>query len=348
MKQHEREFFIALIRSGNVYITYNDLELVIKPPTLEQNIRACQVYQKTYEEAYHEGIMTEEETEEWMMEQELWTPDDMLKVKGLEKDLETLKVEIYNARNDNKLKKSIRHHLRSCEQTLLSYLNKKSMYFSNTCEGLASIEKTYYTIKKTTYLKNKLYHFDDMSLASIVSDWNNSILSETKIRELARTEPWKTLWVIKKNKNVSLFANAKNTELTHNQKSILIWSQMYDNIQESLDCPSNDVIEDDDMLDGWFIIQNRKRQKERAEKEFEETTNQKIKNSSEVFIMSKDKKDKDRVESMNDINAKNIIKQRQNLINRRGSVEQQQFFDEQLKMQTKQNESFKSHVRGGR
>jgi len=348
MKQHEREFFIALIRSGNVYITYNDLELVVKPSTLEQNIRAHQIYQKTYEEVYHDGIMTEEETEEWMMEQELWTPDDMLKVKGLEKDLERLKIEIYNARNDNKLKRSIRHHIRSCETVLLTYLNKKSYYFSNTCEGLASLEKTYYIIKNTTYLNNKLYHFDDMSLASIVSDWNNSVLNENKIRELARTDPWKTLWVIKKNKNVRLFANPKNTELTNNQKSLLIWSQMYDNIQESLECPSSDVIEDDDMLDGWFIVQSKKREKERAEKEFEESTNQKIKNSSEVFIMSKDQKDKNRIDSMNDVNAQNIIRQRKNLINRKGSVEQQQFFDEQLKMQTKQNEAFKSHVRGGR
>ena len=42
---------------------------------------------------------------------------------------------------------------------------------------------------------------------------------------------------------------------------------MYDNIQESMDCPTEDVINDDDMLDGWFIVQNRKREKDKKEKD---------------------------------------------------------------------------------
>ena len=39
---------------------------------------------------------------------------------------------------------------------------------------------------------------------------------------------------------------------------IVIWSKMYDNVQESIDAPIQSVMEDDDALDGWFIVQNRK------------------------------------------------------------------------------------------
>ena len=46
-----------------------------------------------------------------------------------------------------------------------------------------------------------------------------------------------------------MFLNATEGELTYNQKNLMIWSQMYDNIQETLDCPSKEVIEDDDILD---------------------------------------------------------------------------------------------------
>ena len=37
-----------------------------------------------------------------------------------------------------------------------------------------------------------------------------------------------------------------------------------------MDCPTDDVIKDDDLLDGWFVIQAKKREKDRLEKEFEE------------------------------------------------------------------------------
>ena len=43
------------------------------------------------------------------------------------------------------------------------------------------------------------------------------------------------------------------------QKNILILSRMYDNVQESLDCPADDIMQDDDMLDGWFIHQKNKK-----------------------------------------------------------------------------------------
>ena len=44
-------------------------------------------------------------------------------------------------------------------------------------------------------------------------------------------------------------------------KNIVMWSQLYDNVQESMDAPTKDVIKDDDLLDGWLIVQGKKREK---------------------------------------------------------------------------------------
>lgn len=349
MKHHEREFFISLIRSGKTYIHYDNLELVIRPLTIEQNIRACQFYNEVYEQAYIDGMMDKEETELWMKEQGLWTYEDDEKVKGLEKDIERLKVEIFNAKNNEQLKERIRMYIRAGEKQLNEQLVKQNQYFGNTCEGIATTEKTSYIIRNTTFLNEKLYDFDDVSLSYVINEWQESLLSEKQCRELARTEPWKSLWIIKDNARIKLFENTEGFELTYNQKNILIWSQMYDNIQESLDCPTVDVINDDDMLDGWFIIQGKKREKEKAEKEFEETTkNSKIKNASEVFIMSNNSNDRDKINNMNDIHGSNIKKQREALIKKKGVVSQNEFFDEKLRVQTEATNKFKGHVRGGR
>lgn len=330
MKHHEREFFVSMIRSGKVFIYHKGIDLEIRPLTLDQSFKSCQIYRDAYDKAMSEEIMTEEDINEWMLENELWTIFDDKKEEGLKKDLEKLKIEIYNARDDSKTATIIRAYIRSGELQLSSHLNKKYLYYQNTCEGIASAERLSWIIKNTTYHEDKIYNFDEVSLQYIVDEWQSHFLSDSKTRDLARNDPWKSLWIVRDACGVPLFANPPNTELTHNQKNLLIWSQMYDNIQESLDCPSKEVIEDDDMLDGWFIIQSQKRDKERAEKEFEQnTTNEKIKNASEVYVIAKDNKKINQINDMNDPISKMIKQQRKQAINNNEGTLQEQHLPDQ-------------------
>lgn len=318
-----------MIRSGKVSVNYNDIELQIIPLTLDQSFKSCQIYKAAYEKAYSEEIMTEEDMDVWMMENELWNMHDDKKEEGLKKDIERLKVEIYNARDNDMLANSIRKYIRVGEAQLSSHLNKKYMYHQNTCEGVASAERLAWIIKNTTYLDGKPYDFEEISLQYVVDEWQSQFISENKSRELARNDPWKSLWITRENSGSPLFGNPPNTELTYNQKNLLIWSQMYDNIQESMECPNKEVIEDDDMLDGWFIIQHQKREKDRSEKEFEnDTKNEKIKNASEVYIVSNNPKKINKIHDMNDSVSKSIKKQRNATIEKRGYVEDQNLPDQ--------------------
>jgi hypothetical protein len=347
MTNHEREFFIALIRSSKIFIQKEDIELEIRPLSIEQSLKSLQVYKKAYDKAYSEEIMTEADINLWMTEQGLWTKEDDQILERFNSDIEKLKIEIYNSRNDSRLVNTIKLYLRAGESQLSSHLNKKYIYYSNTCEGVASTERLSWIIKNTTYHKNHLYHFDDLSLEYVTSEYQSNFLSENQLRELARNEPWKTLWITRENSGCKLFKNTDDSELTYNQKNLLIWSQMYDSIQESLDCPSKDVIEDDDMLDGWFILQNKKREKEKLEKELDDKiVNDKIKNSSEVFVMAKDKKARQNVENLNDPSAKMIKKQRENYIHKQGTVEQQYLPDQKRNIQIMANNKMIKKVGG--
>jgi hypothetical protein len=332
MKQHEREFFISLIRSGKYFVK----NLVIIPPTIDQYVQACQVYNESFQQAYVDGMMDESEIDQWMREQDLWTKSDDEKLEGLNKDIERLKIEIYNARNNDSLREQIRLYIRAGEKQLVSHINKKNQYYLNTCEGFASYEKLAWIIRNTTYQNSVLYDFDTISLQYIIDEYQNSAIAESKIRELSRSEPWKSLWVIRENAQVKLFNNNPDQELTYNQKNLIIWSQTYDNIQESMDCPQKEVIEDDDLLDGWFILQGQKREREKNEKEFEDSVkNDKIKNSSEVFVMASNDKDVRKIDSLNNPHAAMIKKQREQLLKNKGEVTQDQFADERLNLQMK-------------
>ena len=97
MKFHEREFFVARIMSGRLKYEKNGLTLFINPSTVEQNYEAQEVFKNTYEKALSEGIMTEEECLLMLVEQGLWNDEDQESMDGLEKDIEQLKIEIYEA-----------------------------------------------------------------------------------------------------------------------------------------------------------------------------------------------------------------------------------------------------------
>lgn len=341
MKHHEREFFVSMIRSGKVFITHKNIDLEIYPLTLDQSFKSCQIYQKAYDKAFSEEIMTEEDMDQWMMENELWTLHDNKKEEGLKKDIERLKVEIYNARDNTMLANNLRKYIRAGESQLTAHLNKKYIYHQNTCEGIASAERLAWIIKNTTYFNGKLYNFEEVSLQYVVDEWQSHFLSESKSRELARNDPWKSLWITRESSGYKLFANPPNTELTYNQKNILIWSQMYDNIQESMECPNKEVIDDDDMLDGWFIIQHQKREKDRIEKEFESNTkNEKIKNASEVFVVSTKEK-VEKINTMNDMNAQIIKQQRKIALDHYGALDEQNLPDQRRNIQMMANNQFK-------
>lgn len=334
MKYHEREFFISLIRSGKVLIEKNDITLEIRPLTIEQSLLASKVYQKSYFKAVSEEFMTEEELTIWMIDSGIWTPYDDKIIEQYNKDIEKLKVDIYKSYGKKKATETIRRSIRILEIKTSSHLQKKHSYYSNTCEGIASSEKLDWVIKNTTYYQNKIYDFSEINLEYVISEFQDNILSEKQCRELARTDPWRSYWTTKN--YCKLFSNDGDYELSHNQKNLLIWSQMYDNIQESVDCPVDDIINDDDMLDGWFIIQREKREKDKLQSELENSSlkNSKIKNSNEVFIMA-DKDDKQQlsiIDSLNDGNAKYIQNERFNKTQAsENPLQDIDFFDQKVK-----------------
>ena len=349
MDNHEREFFISLVRLGKCFLCEKDIKLEIRPLTIEQELESNYIFKNTFESSLADEIMTEQQIEVWMNESGLWTAEHETKLEGLKQDLEKLKTEIYNNRHEVKLREKIRRYIRGCEKALSVTSREKNQYFHNSREGYALSEKVSWIIQNSTYHNNTIYNFQEIPINYVVDEWQKSILSESNIRELAREEPWKSLWSIRENSQIKLFNGGLDVQLTINQKNLVIWSQIYDNIQESLDCPSEEVIKDDDLLDGWFLIQNKKRKSEKLEKEFEqEIKNEKIKNSSEIFIIANDSKNKQRIEQLNSPVALAIKQQRAQYIQENKNVKHHDLPDEKQKIEMQVANMIASRNRGGR
>ena len=341
MQQYEREYFVSRIRSGIYIVDYNGIKLKILPHTIEDEFEANQVYMDTFNCAVEDEIKTFDEMHEWAKDKGLWTEEDDEREKGFEKDLDKLRIEIFKARNNESRRETIRKYIRAGEKQELEHLSKKYLYQENTCEGLAMVDKSCELIRLCTYFGEQLFDFGSLDIKIIWGVINNQSCKENQLREMARSEPWKTIWVLRSSGGFNLFNN-HGRELTTEQKNLLVWSKMYDNIQESMDCPSDDVIEDDDMLDGWFLVQKQKRDKDKAEAEFNNTVNNpKLNHADDVFLMAGSQKDAEKIDSMNDMHGKMTKKERAAAIKHKGSVEQHEFRDERLKARRQSNQQFK-------
>ena len=346
MKQHEREFFVARIRSGIVPVSNNHATVYVHAPTMIQSLEAGRLAMSAYDKALYEGMMTQDQMEEWMIDHGLWSYEEEQRMEGIQDDIKRLRKEIYTNRDNERLRERIRLYIRAGERGYTDLAMKKAEYTLNTCEGLALAAKYKFIIKNCcTTVDGEPYGFEDMTVDFVSSQYQTSSLSEKELREIAREEPWKSTWSVY-GKSENMLFNNKDRELTQDQKSILIWSTMYDNIQEHLECPSEEVIKDDDVLDGWFVVQKEKREQEKLEAEMTgELTNEKIKNSHEVYMIADNDKRKSKIEKMNNSTSAMFKKQREALVEARGAAQQNEFFDEKIGIRAQQGQMFKNKFR---
>lgn len=350
MKQHEREYFTSRIRSGIYRLNFEKLLLKIRPITLEQNFELQEKALIYYSEVREEGFLTNDEILEQMKQRGLWLQKDEDRIEGLQKDIDRLKVELFENRNKKKLVSQIRKYLKAGKEQFMEMMAKKYDLCENSCEGVlyARKMKEYVSLccYKETDQGEELYDFKEIGKDHVAQAYNTQMLGETGLRELARNDPWKSVWILHETNACKLFSNKEGTELTPDQKNILIWSKMYDNVQESMDCPTDDVIDDDDMLDGWFIVQRKQREKDRTNKELEQSTNNpKIAQSDEIFVFTDNQETANKINQSNTFHSQHVKTQRSAVIAAKGEARDLDFQDQQIKVRAQQNEMFKNKFR---
>lgn len=345
MDLSEREFLVFRIRSGVYKVPYNKFNIKVLTPTIEEEFESCEVYERSYYESMNDDIMTQEECAEWMLENGLWTYEEELKIKEINKEIENLKINVYKKFNNAKLRESARIYLRAAEEGLKQVENKKNAYYGNTCEGIAQLDKSMFLLEACSYVGGEKLDPDSVELNDLLNKYYSLILKEGDCREIARSDPWRSTWSLRETKTFNLFSNT-NRELSVDQRNLLIWSRMYDNIQESMECPSEKVIEDDDALDGWFIEQRRKNEREKAIGVIEDSMqNDKIRNSHEVLVFADNKTDAETIHEMNSMNAKVNKLQRKEVLKEKGSAVDLDFADQKMRLGNMAHEKFKNKFR---
>jgi len=339
MELRDREFFVYQISAGYIKYRAENLVLYIHEPNLDECYSAQEVYNQAYEEAELEGVYTIEEMLDVLRKNELWSDKDEAILKGLPKEIEDFKVKMFENLMKTKIRESLRGHLTKAKKQFEEIINKKHGYDLYTCSGYASYARACWTVEHCTRLEGGcVYNWKDVGLAEVMNFAQQSRPSEEQIREIAKTDPFRTCWGASKEKTFS----QRGVELTDVQKGLILWSKLYDGIHENPDCPSDDVVQDDDLFDGWLIHERRKRETEKNQNSAEAYDM----DADEVFIPVETSEDQNRVNGLNDPTSQMVIQQRHNQIQDAKSIKHSDLIDVRRDLQMKANEQYKNKVKG--
>ena len=300
MEFYERELLLSRILFGSTVIDINeDLTLYINPLTVKQNLLAQRVFKKAYDDALFSGVFTRKEMLALMENQGVWSEEMERGLKKTIKNIEDLKLDVYSNFLQPSKRESIRRDLRAKEREQLKFFEQRHQNAHLDCEGIATYSRMIWIIENTTTYENgDPYLFDEVSITSVLKRKGDSGIETSEYREIARTNPWKTIWNNAGQDPEKVFQKPI-FELTVAQSELTGWARLYDNVAESYEAPTDKIIEDDDALDGWLIKQSREREKEKNQYK-QDGISDRHANADEVFVVTQSREEAKEVYDLND------------------------------------------------
>lgn len=346
----ENQGIVSEIISGVVTFSFKNKMYAIHEASLISKNIAGKIYAEKFEMAKKSGIMTERQIIDYMIEHNFWSKEEEEEYEGLPKKIERAKLQLYNAHIKYRDKKPFRKNIENLKEVLLSLVEKRSPYLGQTAESLSALCRNRYLVcsnvtdlKGNKFINSDNYEDIDGSLINlIVNIYNASQHDDHKIRELSHSEPWRTYWNC--GKSTEGVFNKRAGELTSQQLNIISWSRVYDNIYESHECPSDEVIKDDDLLDGWLVHQHEKNKKRKNEAG-SGSKHSGVK-GDEVYIMADTREDASRVYDLNDAGGRAEVRSIQKQVEgNKKPVPVEKTVEAKLEMRQIQQEQFKSRTK---
>lgn len=276
----------------------------------------------------------------------MWTEGDDENWDKIPFDINSLKIDLYNKMKIGGDGADIKQNIQKLKTQLFLLSNKRSLFDQYTKEGIIEYAYNCFIVRKTTWSRNGRAELSIPELNNILSYLKDQRLSELDLRYLARHSDWRKLWDIKKHR---VFKN----DLSDEQLQLLTYTNMYACLHKHPECPPDRIIEDDDALDGWFLVNDKNRELEQKNKKYQGRIGKHIKaEASDVFLFPQPdlgevdiKQFASEIDDMNTGTSKLKKKNRLKQVSK-ADVIGYQFHDVELELQQQQRERFIKHAKG--
>lgn len=350
LSDERREEIVSRLLFGETVLSIGDRLIKITIPSPDIRVMANRVYNSTISKnRFEQCWLTEEQCLRTLVINGKCSPQIDQNIQEIQNTIEELKVKAYESIVDKDNHKKIRKQLDTVRHKYHDMVQIRHSLDHLTLKGFGEIAKRQYILYHTATdfnngekLWSSIDNMDVPLMEAITSSIIKQMISIEELREVARTDPWKAHWNISRGNPFTV----PITNLSEEQKTVILFSNMYENVAKHPECPSDNIINDDDLFDGWMIIQRRNREKEQTTKEINTSLGDTVNKANEVYVVAKDKNRANEIYNMNDIGSKMVIKQRSQQIKAQGRVEDTNLLDKRLEAQQKSNEQFIQTVRG--
>lgn len=343
MEHYLREYHTRRILADMVPFEYNNHIYYISSPTAEFKFYAEIVYKNVYERARQDNISMDNIVV-ILNRRGLWKEEDENYLHNFKEELDKTKIALYENYNNEK-KRYIYKKVIFDTMNGIASLNSKRLSMNHlTAEHVAFAAKQRFIIgasilkpnKKRLWNKISDWDKDNRIIDAAFEKLNEDMLSEEEIRDLVKNEPWKTVWSMS-NKAHILFRKPVK-DLGDEQMNVFIWSIVYDNISKSHEPPPKEIVEDDDALDGWILLQKRKREESEGKKEVIGMIDKNLAKYEEIFIIPQNESQIKKIQDLNNFQAKIAFKKKMMQVQQQGQVDEVNLVDrrEQIIIQSNQ------------
>lgn len=330
--------FYLFLHNGNKYkLVYPDLEI-----KYQAEIYAQEEY---YNNRFNDWIL-EDYIVDSLVAMGLWSYNGDDNLKNLEKQIEDHKVELYkNFLNPTKLK-SLRKTLNNIKSAYNKQFTTRHSLDQYTAHGYSQ------TIKNQYILIHSLYDINNNRIFKSLEDTDYDLLNKLSLtinddmidisvfRSIARSDQWRNYW----SANKDHMFNKPTVDWTDEQKTLVVLTKMYDSAYEHPECPPDNVFDDDDMFDGWMILQKRENEKNKNKNRTEKLLEgKKLDKAGEIFIMANSQEEAHNIYGLNDLTSRNIIRERNAVIQSSdNTLEDTNLPDVKRKIMIQSNEMYKN------
>lgn len=315
---------MARIVSGSVRLRLHLGVFTLVSPTRPQRYEAQELFAERLDEASAEGLFSEEELYDHLVESGAWDEESDGLLSSLPKEIEEFKFKLYKANFRSNERAVVRKALRAAEARVAELEGRRHAQDHLSRLGFAALARSRYLLGACLLARD-----GSPACAGDPGSWPSELLEEAAAahaalrlgerdyRELARGEPWRSLWGCRRGDG-DLFG-VPAADYTDEQRAIVSFACLYDDVRQHPECPADDVVADDDLLDGWLIDQRRRRADAGTDPDGL-VTNERIRNSQEVFFVADTREDADRIMAMNNEHARAVARGRFRVIAERGSL----------------------------
>jgi hypothetical protein len=349
MDQRTISLYLSRILSGYYIFLHKNIRYKLIYPNIDIKYQAEIYAEEEYCNNRFNDWITEDMAVDYLVSMGLWSPNGDSNLKNLEQQVDDIKIDLYkNFLNPTKIKQ-LRRNLLNIKNTYNRLYSTRHYLDQYTIEGYTQFLKNQYILVYSLFdIENNLI-FESLNKAdpSLLNSLSDTLITNTidisTFRYIARSDIWRNFW----SANQQNLFDKSTINWTDEQKTLVVLTKMYDSAHEHPDCPPDNIFEDDDMFDGWMLIQKKENEKTRNKNRTEKMLEgKKLNKAGEVFIMANSQEEAQNIYSLNDPNSMHIIRERNTIIrNSQSQIEESNLPDVQRNLVSQTNEQFKNSRR---